>query len=423
MLASYLKLAFKVFLRRKFFTAVSLFGISFTLVVLTVAIAVFDHAVAPLAPETRQDRTLGVYFARMSGSNMVWQSEPGYLLLDRCARGLPGVERTAIFSAVQTSFSYVNGRRITSRLKRTDAEFWRILEFRFLEGGPYTAEDVDAARFVAVISAASRSRFFGDGPAVGRSLEVDGQRFRVVGVVPDVPEIREVPAAEIWAPLTTSKIDTYRRELMGGYMAILLARSAADFPAIKAEFRDRLRRLEMPDPKNFDHIAAAAQTRLERAADILVAGSPARQLIGTDDGGESHLGRFFAAAGLLALLFMLLPTVNLVNLNVSRILERASEIGVRKAFGATAGTLVGQFVLENVLLTLIGGLLGFVLAAAVLQGLTQSGLVAYAHFALNGRVFLCGLLLAIAFGVLSGSYPAWRMARLHPVQALGGGAR
>ena len=55
---------------------------------------------------------------------------------------------------------------------------------------------------------------------------------------------------------------------------------------------------------------------------------------------------------------MLLPTVNLVNLNVSRMMERASEIGVRKAFGASSRTLVGQFVVENVALSLIGGAVG-----------------------------------------------------------------
>ena len=51
---------------------------------------------------------------------------------------------------------------------------------------------------------------------------------------------------------------------------------------------------------------------------------------------------------------MLLPAVNLVNLNISRIMERASEIGVRKAFGASSRTLVGQFVVENLVLTLVG---------------------------------------------------------------------
>ena len=120
---------------------------------------------------------------------------------------------------------------------------------------------------------------------------------------------------------------------------------------------------------------------------------------------------------------MLLPTVNLVNVSVSRILERASEIGVRKAFGASSWTLVGQFLVENVVLTLIGGLLGFVLAALVLDGINGSGLFPYARFALNGRVFLYGLLLTLFFGVLSGVYPAWKMSRLHPVDALKGALR
>ena len=61
---------------------------------------------------------------------------------------------------------------------------------------------------------------------------------------------------------------------------------------------------------------------------------------------------------MLALLFLLIPTVNLVNINISRIMERASEIGVRKAFGAPARTLVGQFLVENLLLTFVGGLSG-----------------------------------------------------------------
>jgi putative ABC transport system permease protein len=120
---------------------------------------------------------------------------------------------------------------------------------------------------------------------------------------------------------------------------------------------------------------------------------------------------------------MLLPTINLVNLNVSRIMERASEIGVRKAFGASSRTLVGQFVVENVLLTLLGGVVGLAVSALVLDALSASGLVQYARFSLNLRIFGYGLALALFFGVLSGVYPAWRMSRLHPVEALRGAAR
>ncbi len=138
---------------------------------------------------------------------------------------------------------------------------------------------------------------------------------------------------------------------------------------------------------------------------------------------ESQVWRMVALLLVLALLFILIPTVNLVNINISRIMERASEIGVRKAFGAPSRTLVGQFLVENILLTLIGGAVGFVLSIFVLRGIAQSGLFSYAHFTINLRVFAYGMALAVVFGLISGVYPAWRMSRLNPVQALKGGPR
>jgi putative ABC transport system permease protein len=419
MIGSYLKLAFKVLLRRKAFTAVSLFGISFTLMVLVMVTALLDQIVAPMAPEVRQERTLGLYYAQMRGDGNSWSSEPGYLLLDRYTRDLPGVELMSTYSEPTVVNSYLNGARIQSSLKRTDGEFWKILGFEFLEGGPLTREDIALARAVAVINETTRRRFFGEATAVGKSLEADGQRFRVIGVVPDVPELRTVPFADIWVPLTTAKSDSYRRELMGGFNAIYLARSVADLPALREEFRSRMKRVELP--KGFDHMRAAPATHLERVASALQ-GSPLARLVATEDGSVS-LFRFWLLAGTLTLLFMLLPTVNLVNLSVSRILERASEIGVRKAFGASSRTLVGQFVVENVTLTLVGGLLGLALSQMALALLNRTGLLPYAPFTLNPRVFFAGLGLAVLFGVLSGSYPAWRMSRLRPVEALKGSTR
>jgi putative ABC transport system permease protein len=117
---------------------------------------------------------------------------------------------------------------------------------------------------------------------------------------------------------------------------------------------------------------------------------------------------------------MALPAINLVNLNVSRIMERASEIGVRKAFGASSRTLVVQFVVENLALTIIGGLIGFLLAGFALSAINESGTIPYANLTLNTRIFAWGIGLSVVFGLLSGVYPAWRMSRVHPVVALKG---
>jgi putative ABC transport system permease protein len=411
MLRSYLKIAFKVLLRRKFFTLVSLFGISFTLVVLMVATAVLDHMFAPLPPEVNQDRTVSIARASMFGERSQWNSSPGFRLLDQYARNLPGAERMSVFTRPDQVYSYPNGTKVKLFLKRTDGEFWRILRFGFLEGAPYTTEDVEAASMVAVITKTTRERLLLDESAVGQTVEVDGQRFRIVGVVEDVPRLRVIPFAEIWTPYTTLKTDSYKTELLGAFNAIVLARERAAIPGMQGELRSRLARAELPDPKHFKALVAPLESTFEAMA---------RTDIRSEDSQSERLWLIMVGG---ALLFMLLPTVNLINLNVSRIMERASEIGVRKAFGASSRTLVGQFVIENLVLTMIGGVVGLLASVLVLRAINTSGLIPYAALQINYRIFLYGIGLSVFFGFFSGVYPAWRMSRLSPVQALKGAAR
>jgi putative ABC transport system permease protein len=114
--------------------------------------------------------------------------------------------------------------------------------------------------------------------------------------------------------------------------------------------------------------------------------------------------------------------LNLINLNSGRIMERAAEIGVRKAFGATGSQLVGQFIMENILLCIFGGAVGIALAKLILVWLSSSGIVPYMQVDLNFAVLCYGLLISVVFGLLSGVIPAWKMSRLDPVLALKGGA-
>jgi putative ABC transport system permease protein len=413
MLKHYLILASKVLLRRKFFTFISLFGISFTLLVLMVVTAIMDHSFGPGAPETRLDRTLYVNRVVMYGPHSTWSSSGGFKLFDTYARNLPGVERLSLYTGGGAVQSYVDGRKIVSSLKLTDGEYWRIFDFTFLEGGPFGTQDLTDARMVAVINRTTRQRFFDGRPAVGQTIEADGQRFRVIGVVEDVSELRNAPSSDIWAPYTTAKTDAYKREIMGGFNAIALARTKADLAQIHDEFNSRMLRVELPDPKNYKSIVAPFETKFENMARMMPTGDrkdPNRQT-----------WKFVGFLAALTLTFLLVPTVNLVNINISRIMERASEIGVRKAFGAPARTLVAQFLVENILLTLVGGVLGYLLSLIALRILSDTGIVSYARFTMNPRVFLYGMALALFFGVLSGVYPAWRMSRLNPVDALKGG--
>ncbi len=408
MFRNYLKVAFLVLRRRKVFTFISLFGISLTLVVLMVATALLDEMIGPQPPEIHADRTLGVYQLTLRGESRTSDSSPSYWFLDRYVRTLPDIENVTLFSGASRVATYRDGEKIGLHLKHTDGPFWEVYGFDFLEGGPFTAMDDANAEPVAVINETTRRRLFGDATAVGQSFEVDGRRYRVKGVVRDVSFLRQDPFSDIWVPTSTSKSDLYTKpSVLGGYSGVVLARNRRDFPAIKRAFRSRLPEVELPE--GYDEILGDTDTRFEYLS---------RDLSSGNHQPESHPWRLRFLIGAAMALFMLLPSLNLVNLGVSRIMERASEIGVRKAFGASSWTLVGQFVVENILLTLLGGAIAFVLSGWVLHLLTGAALIPYVVFQLNLRVFFYGFVLALIFGLVSGVYPAWKMSRLHPVTAL-----
>jgi putative ABC transport system permease protein len=398
-----LKIALKVLLRRKFFTLVSLFAVAFTLCVLLVVTAMLDHVFGPNGPDDR--RTLVVLNAEIAGEHSRMNGSAGYGLLARTLPGMPGVERSTIFAEPRERTTYHDGRRIVCDTRRTDGEFWKVFRFDFVEGGPYTPEDEAQAAPVAVVNESARERFFGSGSALGKTFELDGKRLRVVGVVRNVPSVRMLTFADVWIPTSLSRSDAYKQELVGDFQGAMLLAPGTNGSDVSAEFARRGSTIPLEDARFKTLSAQAHPLFVAVASSVLFEGRPA-----------AVVGFLWLAA----LLFMGLPALNLVNLNLSRILERASEIGVRKSFGATSGALARQFLLENVVLALCGSLLALPATSIVLAVLNRSGFASYTAFTLNARVLGWGMLLTLAFGVVSGVLPAWRMSRLHPVGALQG---
>jgi putative ABC transport system permease protein len=413
MLKSYIKIAWKVLLRRKFFTFISLFGISFTLMILMVATSLFDHVFGPQMPEHDTDRLLFVNQIRVQVKEGYTNSGPAsYSFFDRHVRSLKTPEKVSINSIFFQVNSYINNRKLALDIKYTDPEFWDILNFNFLEGNAFTQQDVKSANRVAVINENTRAQYFGDAEAIGKDIVVDQVKYKVVGVVENVPVLRVQSYADIWVPITIKSQDFSKPGLRGTYFATIKARKSSDIPQIKAEYAAMMQQVERQHPEKGAKLFSFPDTFLE---------SVARTFFG--DGNDAGVGILYSILTVLALLFMLLPTINLVSINISRIMERSSEIGVRKAFGASSSTIIGQFIIENIFLTLLGGLLGFILSAGVLWLINDSGMIVYANLGLNLRVFAMGMLLCLVFGLISGVYPAYKMSRLQAVEALKGGSK
>ncbi len=113
-----------------------------------------------------------------------------------------------------------------------------------------------------------------------------------------------------------------------------------------------------------------------------------------------------------------MPAINLVNVNVSRIMESASEIGVRKAFGAPSKTLLWQFIVENIFITFIGGIFALILSFLTIKFINSSGWIAYADLTINFTVFAVSVLVALFLVFYRAYLPAFRMSKLKIVDAL-----
>jgi putative ABC transport system permease protein len=406
MLRNYFKIAIAVLKRRKFFTLISLFGISFTLTILMVMTAFVDKVVNDDYPDRKRDRSLYINSFTESSKNDLNGGAMSFYFLDHYARGLKTPVKVAISSVVNGTNTYINNKKIAINYKYTNADFWQVIDFDFMEGKAFSPQQIENGERVAIISEDARRAYFGDQPAViGKYIEADNVQYRVCGVVRNVPITLYMLYSDIYLPYTVSKTD-YRdnKGYRGYYTGILLAADRSDLPRMRREYEQMVGRLPMSSP---------AYTHIYSPADSFISG-----FFQTGNENSSGLAYALTAIGIFVLLVMLLPTLNLVNINLTRIMERSSEIGVRKAFGASSSTLVYQFLVENLILTVLGGGIGVLLSLIALQVINNAHLIPNLVLSLNVTVLSIALLICLVFGLLSGVYPAWRMSRLDVVNAL-----
>ncbi|MEZ5042317.1 MAG: FtsX-like permease family protein [Saprospiraceae bacterium] len=420
MLKNYIKIAWKVLGRNKFFTFVSLFGISFTLAVLLVVATLLEDLLNPKYPETNSSKTLTVQNVTLRNENRssMWRSNASFYFLDHYVKKLKTPALVSINSESNNTTTFVGDKKLKLKLRYTCENYWKVFDFDFIEGKPYGKKEIDDNAFVTVITESTRDDYFGKGvSAVGKSLNANNANYTVLGVVKDASFLRLSTDANMYTPYNTCPWDLQKVEFIGGFEANLMAHSRSDLKAIKAEFDNMIKRIEIPAEEEMKVIEVKAVTRLEQIAEEFF-GSANSDDISSSDSKAVNL--FISTLIIGMLLFMLLPAVNLVNLNTSRIMERASEIGVRKAFGATSSNLTIQFLVENILLTLIGGGIGLILAYILVTILNNSGLIPNAQFQVNFTVFLAGLVFCLVFGLLSGVLPALRMSKMRIVNAIKG---
>ena len=410
MLINYFKIAIAVLKRRKFFTFISLFGISLTLTILILMTAFFDHLFSPGYPDQKRDRSLYILDKVTLQKEEGWtvSGPPSFYFLEHYVSRLKTPSKIAISSGSKRTYTYVNNSKIDLFYKFTNDQYWEVLEYEFIEGKPYNKQQIDNGERVTVISEDARDKYFGsEQQVVGKFIEADNVQYRVIGVVKDVPITLPHVYSEIYLPYTMEKTDVRtNKTLIGNYMGILLADSKDDVGKMKTEYQEMASRIPLPG-KEYKNLYTFADPYFVAYM---------RDIFG--QGQDSGLGTFYMVLSLIVSLFLLLPTLNLININITRIMERSSEIGIRKAFGASSKTLVMQFIVENIILTFLGGIIGVVLSMIFISIFNNAGIIPHAQLGINLEVLFYTVLACLVFGFISGVYPAWRMSRMQVVGAL-----
>jgi putative ABC transport system permease protein len=261
-------------------------------------------------------------------------------------------------------------------------------------------EDVDSARSVAVIGADLVEAFFGQREPLGKVIEVDNRELRVVGVAEKKGKVfGESQDNFVWIPISTfRKFYGQRRSVVIQVAARTMDEMEEAQDQARVVMRVR-RHLGFAKPDDFD---------IETGETIM-------------DFWQNATRGIYVVTIVVTAISLLVGGVVVMNIMLVSVTERIREIGVRKALGARRRDIVRQFLVESVVLSACGGVLGLLGAVALSMGLAAVlGGIMSAEFSAPVRLWavLLAVFVSSLVGLVAGIYPARRAAALDPVVAL-----
>jgi putative ABC transport system permease protein len=412
MLKNYLKITIKVLKRNVYYTFLSITGIGVTLMLMLVAVALIDAVTGPRPPELKTDRLLVNSSVMIKNGEETKNGGPGYYLYRNSVAKLDLPMLTSHFTYSGYIRVLAGSKSSWGNLIHTDDNYWQILDYKYLSGFPFSRSDFSSGSKVAVVNRKIAESLYGTTDAVGKPVRISSQNYTICGVVENSSNYREVSMGDIFIPITTDEKRFKSTSMTGfGHKMLVLAENKDDKNKIRKELEEFLASQYITGEEEYEEIICQLDTPFQHFVRNR-----------TGDAGKRGMGLFAFTLLIVSLLFMLIPTVNMVNINLSRIFERQCEIGVRKAFGATQGELIVQFLSENVFITALSGLFGLAGAAILIWFINQSGSVPGAmDLQINFLFFSTALIFILIFGLLSGVFPAMRISKLQIAEALKGG--
>ena len=431
MIKVYLKQALELLKQNKLFSMLYIVCTGLAIAMTMVMAMVYYVKIAPVYPEVNRLNTLYLTSCKMESGTEGNKSQYQWAVSYKALQEWFYPTKNALCVSAQLDDrafqnSYIQSADLSGdfpvKVKLTDPDFFRIYRFHFLEGRPFTASDLASGLCTAVITDELSRRLFGTTEGVvGRSFRLDYTDYRVCGVIRSGSYLMRNSYSQVYLPY--SVVSGYREpkydmDYLGAFSVTFQVKDGEQGDALRAELKEIARKENLMHPDEWkvefweqpaSHLLRVFQTFASEEFDVWAT------------------VRYFL---LVLLVLLLVPALNLSGMIGSRMESRLAEMGVRKSFGAGRGALLRQVMWENLLLTLLGGALGLMLAWLSLYAAREWGFTMFDRWSsvipdgvdvkVSGEmlfaplVFAAALLLCVVLNMLSALVPAWHSLR-HPI--------
>jgi putative ABC transport system permease protein len=294
-----------------------------------------------------------------------------------------------------------NGRSSRITVSGVTANYLDVNNLNEFQGGDgLTTQDLDTNARVAVIGFGTATDLFEDEYPIGKSIKIKGVSYEVVGVLVESGGGFTNNDDAVYLPLTTAQSRLYPVRTRTGEKAVSAitaeAASEAQTDAAIEQITETLRRQHNITYAADDDFSLLSQSDLLETFNVIT-------------------GTLTAFLGAIAGISLVVGGIGIMNIMLVSVTERTREIGIRKAVGALKRDILAQFLLESVLLSILGGLIGIAIGWLIAQA---AGSLLDLEAAVDMGTVLLATSFAAVVGLIFGIYPAWRAAGLQPIEAL-----
>ncbi|MEM9921578.1 MAG: ABC transporter permease [Bacteroidota bacterium] len=419
------KIAFRKFRKNKFYSLINLSGLTLGILMCLLIVLFLQHESSYDQFHKDGDRIYQVALTSSFGGSEFYTSNTPPPVGETMVSEFPEIESyTRHHMPGDVAMRYEDQLFTESNVWMVDSNFLEFFSFTLLEGNPKTCLNDKNSM---VLTASMAKKYFGGETALGKTLMMEDQPFKVTAVLEDLPRESSLQF-EILAPIAASgavnrfswswvwlQVDHYVR-LHKPMDAAGLASLESKFPGMVLQHAVKAFRRVGYDLENFFAEGNRWELSLVPLADVHL-NTPEMNSRLTTKGNIRDLYVF----GTIGLFILLLACINFINLSTARSMQRAKEVGLRKVLGSMRSTLIRQFLSEAILYSL--------LATLTALALLQVSLPAFNYLMNLELVFsdvlypwslTAIILLPLLAGTLAGSYPAFYLSKFQPVAVLKG---